>query len=168
MEQLLPAIYEELHRIAQGRLNRERDGHTLAATDLVHEAYLRIVDQTQARWQSRAHFFAAASVVMRRLLVDWARARAAAKRGGDDCLVSLDAENISDPSVPMRPDEIVALDEALERLALKSHRQARIVECRYFAGLTVQETAEALGVSPTTVKDDWRLARTWLYTAIRA
>lgn len=167
MDRLLPAIYEELHRIAQERLYRERAGHTLSATDLVHEAYLRLVDQTQAAWRDRAHFFAAASVVMRRLLVDWARARLAQKRGGAEAPLSLDATGAPDPSAPVRPDEVVALDEALDRLAARSDRQARVVECRYFAGLSIEETAEALGISPTTVKDDWRLARAWLYREVR-
>ena len=168
MERLLPIIYADLHRIAQERLYRERAGHTLSATDLVHEAYLRLVDQTRAAWRDRAHFFAAASVVMRRLLVDWARARLSAKRGGGEPLVSLDADDAPDPGTPVRPDEILALDEALDRLASRNERQARVVECRYFAGLTIDETAEALGVSPTTVKDDWRLARAWLYREVRA
>lgn len=166
MGHLLPAIYEELHRIAQERLYRERTGHTLSATDLVHEAYLRLVDQTRAAWRDRAHFFAAASVVMRRLLVDWARARQAQKRGGDESPISLDDVDAPDPEAPVRPDELVALDEALDLLALRSERQARVVECRYFAGLSIEETAEVLGVSPTTVKDDWRLARAWLYREV--
>jgi RNA polymerase sigma factor (TIGR02999 family) len=167
MDRLLPAIYGELRRIAQERLYREREGHTLSTTDLVHEAYLRLVDVTRVQWRDRAHFYAAAAGVMRRLLVDWARARHAAKRGGAADAVSLDALAGEGPAAPARPEELLALDEALDHLRARSERQARVVECRYFAGLSIEETAEALGISPTTVKDDWRIARAWLYRALR-
>ena len=163
---LLGAIYGELRRIAHGALGGERAAHTLTTTELVHEAYLRLVDVTRVSWQDRAHFFAVAARVMRRVLVDWARARRAGKRGGGEVPLSLDdvAGGVADAG---RADELVALDEALDRLAARSERQARVVECRYFAGLTIEETAEALGVSPTTVKQDWVLARTWLFRELR-
>ncbi len=162
-DRLLPLVYAELRRIASERLRRERDGHTLAPTDLVHEAFLRLADATQVGWADRAHFFAVAAGVMRRLLVDWARARRAEKRGGGAPHVSLDATGAA-PAVGAvdRAEALLALDEALADLARRSERQARVVECRYFAGLTIEETAEALGVSPTTVRVDWRLARAWL------
>jgi RNA polymerase sigma factor (TIGR02999 family) len=167
MDRLLPAIYGELRRIAQERLRRERDDHTLSTTDLVHEAYLRLVDVTRVQWRDRAHFYAAAAGVMRRLLVDWARAKHAEKRGGDARAISLDGMAGEGPAAPTRPEELLALDEALDRLRARSERQARVVECRYFAGLSIEETAEALGVSATTVKDDWRIARAWLYRELR-
>ena len=162
-ERLLPAIYGELQRIAHGALGREFGGHTLSATELVHEAYLRLVDVRRVAWQDRAHFFAVAARVMRRVLVDWARARRAEKRGGDLAAVTLTDEL----GAPTRADELVVLDEALDRLAARSARQARVVECRYFAGLSIEETAEVLGVSPTTVKQDWLVARTWLFREMR-
>ena len=168
MDRLLPVIYGELRRIAHERLRRERDDHTLSTTELVHEAYLRLVDVTRVQWRDRAHFYAAAAGVMRRLLVDWARARRAEKRGGSADPISLDGMAGEGPAAPVRPEELLALDEALDRLRVRSERQARVVECRYFAGLSIEETAEALGVSPTTVKDDWRLARTWLYRELRS
>jgi RNA polymerase sigma factor (TIGR02999 family) len=173
---LYPRVYGELLRLARERLRHERDGHTLATVDLVHEAYLRLVDGAAVGWQDRAHFFAVASSVMRRLLVDWARARRAAKRGGDRQPLSLDAAPsgasdgvlLDSVAAPVRDDTLIELDEALTRLAARSDRQARVVECRYFGGLTIEETAEALGVSPSTVKDDWRLARAWLYRELQA
>lgn len=167
-DRLLPLVYGELQRLAHARLRHERDGHTLATVDLVHEAYLRLVDVTHVDWRDRAHFFAVAARVMRRLLVDWARARAAGKRGGGQAALSLDALAPDGVAAPPRPEELVALDEALSRLALRNARQARVVECRYFAGLSVEETAEVLDVSATTVKDDWRLARAWLYRDMTA
>ena len=162
-DQLLPLVYAELQRLAHARLRHEREGHTLATVDLVHEAYLRLVDVSRVDWRDRSHFFAVAASVMRRLLVDWARARAADKRGGGQPALSLDALADDGVAAAPRPEALVALDEALGRLALRSQRQARVVECRYFAGLSIDETAAALGVSPTTVKDDWRLARAWLF-----
>lgn len=165
-DRLLATVYQELNVIARAHLRRERPDHTLSSTALVHEAYVRMVDLTAVSWTGRAHFFAVASQAMRRVLVDWARARRADKRGGDAAPLSLDAAEI-DPAAPARPDEIVALDEALRRLACRSERQARVVECRYFGGLSIEETAGALGVSPTTVKDDWRLARAWLFREMR-
>ena len=162
-EALLAAIYADLRRMASRQLRTEREGHTLATTALVHEAYLRLVDTTQVAWADRAHFFAVASQAMRRVLVDWARARARHKRGGGIHPVSLDAL-AGGPDVPAedRADAVLALDEALERLAHLDARKARVVECRYIAGLTIEETAEALGVSPATVKTDWAMARAFL------
>ncbi len=162
-EALLGAVYGELRRLASRQLHAERDGHTLATTALVHEAYLRLVDTTQVAWADRAHFFAVASQAMRRVLVDWARARTRHKRGGQNRPVSLDAL-AGGPDVPAdaRADAVVALDEALDRLARLDARKARVVECRYLAGLTIEETAEALGVSPATVKTDWAIARAYL------
>ena len=162
-DRLLPLVYAELQRLAHARLQHERDGHTLATVDLVHEAYLRLVDVTRVDWRDRSHFFAVAATVMRRLLVDWARARAADKRGGGQAALPLDALAADGVAAAPRPEVLVALDEALGRLALRSERQARVVECRYFAGLSIEETAAVVGVSPTTVKDDWRLARAWLF-----
>ncbi len=167
-DRLFSVVYDELRKIARARLRAERDGHTLATVDLVHEAYLRLAGGTDVGWQNRAHFFAVASGVMRRLLVDWARARGAAKRGGSARPLSLDGTPgeggvlIDAVAAPVPDETLVALDDALTRLATRSERQARVVECRYFGGLTIEETAEGLGVSPSTVKDDWRLARAWL------
>lgn len=169
-DRLFPLVYAELLRLARARLRHERDGHTLATVDLVHEAYLRLVDGATVGWQDRAHFFAVASSVMRRLLVDWARARRTAKRGGGQAPLSLDggpggdlgAVLLDHVAAPVRDETLLELDEALTRLAVRSERQARVVECRYFGGFTIEETGEALGVSASTVKDDWRLARAWL------
>ena len=167
---LLPVVYAELQRLAHERLRSEREGHTLATVDLVHEAYIRLVQGAPVGWQDRSHFYAVASSVMRRILVDWARARRAAKRGGAHGAVSLDAPSgdagqavlLDRVTAPVRDEALLELDEALGRLAERSPRQARVVECRYFGGLSIEETAEALGVSASTVKDDWRLARAWL------
>ena len=160
LDDLLPLIYGELRRLAGGYLRRERQGHTLEPTALVHEAYLRMVDQTQVRWQNRAHFFGVAAQMMRRILVDHARAHQAEKRGGEAQILSLD-ENI-DVSAE-RSAELVALDEALERLAELDPEKSRVVELRFFGGLSVEETAEVLGVSAPTVKRHWRMAKAWLY-----
>jgi RNA polymerase sigma factor (TIGR02999 family) len=166
-EPLMDAVYDELRRLAHAYLRRERRDHSLPATGLVHEAYMRLVDQKRARWQNRAHFFAVASHVMRRLLVDHARARGASKRGS--CLtVSLngadaDAHLHLDGSVQESQPDVIALDRALEKLASIDARQARLVELRFFGGLTVDEAAAVLDVAAITVKRDWALARTWLY-----
>jgi RNA polymerase sigma factor (TIGR02999 family) len=164
MEELLPLVYQELRRLAAGYLRRERAGHTLQPTALVHEAYLRMVDQTQVRWQNRAHFFGVAAQMMRRILVDHARSQHAEKRGGDVQKLSLD-ENI-DVSGD-RASELVALDEALERLAEIDPQKSRVVELRFFGGLSVEETAEVLGVSAPTVKRHWRLAKAWLFGQVQ-
>jgi RNA polymerase sigma factor (TIGR02999 family) len=158
LDRLMPLVYQELRRIADRALGRERQGHTLQATALVHEAYLRLVQQHSAQFQNRAHFFAIASQVVRRILVDHARRRASIKRGAGEARVILDMDVADDaPSV-----DALALDEALERLASLDSQQARIVEMRFFGGLTVEETADVLKISPRTVKRDWSMARAWL------
>lgn len=160
LERLLPLVYDDLRRIADRRLAGERAGHTLQATALVHEAYLRLVDHDRIQWQGRAHFLALAATTMRRILVDHARKQRAAKRGGDAVTLTLDEDLAGgrEPEV-----DLVALDQALERLAAEEPRQARVVELRFFGGLTVRETAEVLDVSPATVKLDWSVARAWLF-----
>ena len=157
---LLPVIYDELRKLASNYLRRERPDHTLQPTALVHEAYLRLVDQTRVNWQNRAHFFGVAAQIMRRLLVDHARKFNAEKRGHDFQKLSLD-ENI-DRAVE-RSSELIALDEALKSLAEFDEQKARLVELRYFGGLSIEETADVLGVTPTTIKRHWRFAKAWLY-----
>jgi RNA polymerase sigma factor (TIGR02999 family) len=160
-DQLVVAVYDELHRQAGWAMRREGGEHTLQATALVHESYLRLVDQRRVEWRNRAHFFAIASTVMRRILVDHARARLTAKRGGGVAPITLAG---AEHGGPQETDDVdlLALHEALERLAALDPEQARLVELRYFGGLTIEETAEALGVSPATVKREWALARAWL------
>ena len=163
LEQLLPLIYNELRHLAHNFLHRERRGHTLQTTALVHEAYLKLIDQRDARWQNRAHFFAIAAQAMRRILIDSARKHAATKRGGGAEKVSLDQA----AEISLEPDSsLLALDEALNALADIYPVQSRIVELRYFGGLTIEETAEVLKSSPATVKREWTMARAWLYKAI--
>lgn len=160
VDELIPLVYPELRRIARARLRRERRGHILQTTALINEAYLRLVDQTRTPWESRSHFFAICARMMRRILVDHARRRQAEKRGGDLQRVTFDDEVASaggDAAV-----DVVVLDRALEGLAELDPRQARIVELRYFGGMTIEETATAVGVSPATVKRDWATARAWL------
>jgi RNA polymerase sigma factor (TIGR02999 family) len=163
LDELLPLVYHDLRRLAARALRRERRGHTLQATALAHEAYLRLVDQRAARWQNRAHFLAVAAQAMRRILVDHARRQGRAKRGGDRERVPVeDAALASEP----RAVDLLALDEALGRLAALDARQARIVELRFFGGLSVEETAEVLGTSPGTVARDWTHAKAWLHDAL--
>ena len=157
---LLPVIYDELRKLAANYLRRERPDHTLQPTALVHEAYLRLVDQTRVNWQNRAHFFGVAAQIMRRLLVDHARKHNAEKRGQDFQKLSLD-ENI-DRAVE-RSSELIALDDALKALAEFDEQKARLVELRYFGGLSIEETADVLGVTPTTIKRHWRFAKAWLH-----
>jgi RNA polymerase sigma-70 factor, ECF subfamily len=164
LEQLTPRVYAELRRIAGHCMQNERPGRTLQTTALVHEAYLRLIDVTNVNWEHRAHFFAVSAQIMRRILVDGARARATAKRGGGVARVNLDKialDEIADVSSG-RGNELIALDEALEGLAELDPRKARIIELRFFGGLSVEETAAVLKVSPDTVMRDWRLARSWL------
>ncbi len=163
LARLTPLVYDELHRLAGCYMRREPGGQTLQTTALVHEAYLRLVDQTRVRWQNRAHFFAIAAQMMRRILVDHARSRHYAKRGGGARPVSLDA---APPISAERAGELVELDDALASLARIDPRKARVVELRFFGGLSVEETAELLGVSPNTVMRDWNMARAWLYREI--
>lgn len=158
-EQLLNAVYSELHHQASRAMRFEPVDSTLQSTALVHEAYLRLVDQRRVVWRNRAHFFGIAAQLMRRILVDQARARLAEKRGGGVAYLTLDDDLASAAEDSL---EIVALHEALERLAAMDPEQARLVELRYFGGLTIEETAEATGVSPTTVKAEWAVARAWL------
>jgi RNA polymerase sigma factor (TIGR02999 family) len=158
-DRLVPIVYEELRRLAHHYMRGERKGHTLQTTALVNEAYLRLAGIDAMQWRDRAHFFAMAATVMRRVLVDYARQRGREKRGAGVSVTSLD-ENIVGPGPAV---DVVALDEALERLAAADPQQSRVVELRFFAGLSVQETAEALGISPATVKRDWATAKLWLY-----
>jgi RNA polymerase sigma-70 factor, ECF subfamily len=158
---LVPAVYDELRRQAERAMRREGDEHTLQATALVHESYLRLVDQRRVEWRNRAHFFAIASTVMRRILVDHARARLSAKRGGGVAPITL--AGVARAGDDGTDDvDLLALHEALQRLAVLDPDQSRLVELRYFGGLTIEETAEALSVSPATVKREWALARAWL------
>lgn len=160
LDALLPLVYTELHRQASRYLRRERPDHTLQTTALIHEAYMKLVDQREVNWQNRTHFFGIAAQMMRRILVDYARQRHRAKRGGiaEDLPLEKAALVVSDE----RSIDLVALDEALTRLAEFDERQARIVELRYFSGLTIEETAEVLRISPATVKSDWNVAKAWL------
>jgi RNA polymerase sigma factor (TIGR02999 family) len=160
--QLMPLVYDELRRLAASYLRRERPGQTLQATALVHEAYVRLISEKAHNWQNRTHFLAIAALSMRQILVQRARSRRAAKRGGDPARITLDEQLL--PAAQNAPDEIdlVALDAALDRLAALNQRQAKIVELRYFGGLSVEEAAETLRISPATVKRDWTLARAWL------
>jgi RNA polymerase sigma factor (TIGR02999 family) len=163
LDGLMPLVYDELHRIASRYLRRERQGHTLQTTALINEAYMRLVDQNRVSWQSRAHFFGVAAQMMRRILVDHARSHLYAKRGGGAQKLTLD-EAIATPQE--RDLDLVALDDALTTLAEIDPQQGRIIELRYFGGLTIDETAEVLSISPATVKRDWNMAKAWLYGEI--
>jgi len=158
-EQLVPLVYEELRRMARNYLRRERAGHTMQTTTLVHEAYLRLIDAGRVRWQDRAHFFAIAAQLMRRVLVDDARKRNFKKRGPEFTRISLDEAMVW---APERDAEIIALDEALQRLTECGQRKCQVVELRFFGGLSVDETAAALNISTDTVKREWRTAKLWL------
>jgi RNA polymerase sigma factor (TIGR02999 family) len=154
-------VYNELHQLAARKLRNERDGHTLSTTALVHEAWLELNKLNRIQWQNRGHFLAVAAQAMRRILIDYAVARRRAKRGGGQEIVSLD-EGDAFAIAHERADELIALEEALARLQQLNERQARIVECRFFGGMSVEETADALNVSPATVKREWAIARAWL------
>jgi RNA polymerase sigma factor (TIGR02999 family) len=156
---LVPLVYEQLRRLARNHMRRERQGQTLQTTALVHEAYLRLVDQRHVRWQNRSHFFAIAAQAMRRILVSRARAGRAAKRGGGGETIQIDDLDIANPESPV---DLVAIDEALQRLAALDPQQGRIVELRFFGGLTIEEAAEVLQLSTATVKREWRTAKAWL------
>jgi RNA polymerase sigma factor (TIGR02999 family) len=159
LDQLMPVVYEELKSVAQAQLRRERPGHTLNTTALVHEAYLKLINVEKVQWRDRAHFFAMAARLMRRILIDYARTRNRDKRGGGAVAVTLDDSlQLSGEQA----EDLVELDEALTRLESLSERQARVVEYRCFAGLSVEETAAVLETSPATVKRDWAFARAWL------
>jgi RNA polymerase sigma factor (TIGR02999 family) len=159
---LMPLVYEELRRLAASYIRRERPGQTLQATALVHEAYVRLIGERAQNFQNRTHFLAIAALSMRQILVQRARARNAAKRGGDPQRITLDEQLLPDRAGGQTNIDIIALDAALERLAALDARQARIVELRYFGGLSVEEAADVLDISPATVKRDWTLARAWL------
>lgn len=158
LENLTPLVYEELRNLAKSSFRGERHDHTLQATALVHETYLKLIDQKQVHWKNRAHFFAIAARLMRRILVDHARSRRASKRGGGQRLELGEADVFSDA----REVDLIALDHTLEKLAEFDPRQSRLVELRFFGGLTIDETAEALKISPATVKREWDVAKAWL------
>ncbi len=160
LDELLPLVYDELRHIAHGQLRRERSSHTLNTTALVHEAYLKLVDQNDVTWKNRAHFYGVAAQAMRRILIDYARTRTRKKRGGKQQRVSL-KESLGLFS-DEQSEELLALDESLQRLESINPRHGRVVECRFFGGLTIEETAAALDVSTATVSRDWQLARAWL------
>ena len=159
-DRLIPLVYQELRRIAKAHHRREPLNHSLQPTALVHEAYMRLIQIDQVDWQSRAHFFCVASTEMRRILVDHARANRAQKRGGLEDKIWLDESILASPS---KAPEIIALDDALNELAKMDDRQAKIVEMRFFAGMTEEETGDVLGISARTVKRDWRVAKAWLF-----
>ncbi len=159
LERLIPLVHAELHLLAKRYMRHEHAGHTLQTTALIHEAYLRLIDARQVRWENRAHFFAISARLMRQVLVDFARQRGYQKRGGASRRVSLDEALVVSQ---VRDEDLVALDEALSALAEIDERKSRVVELRFFGGLTEEETAEALKVSPKTVRRDWRLAKSWL------
>jgi RNA polymerase sigma factor (TIGR02999 family) len=160
MARMFPLVYDELRRLAHRHLARELPGRTLATTELVHEAYLKLIDQTRVEWTGRAHFMGVAATAMRRILVDRARSRRSLKRGGARVPISLDSVDLG---FDERADLLVALDEALDRLRDLDPRQAHVVECRFFGGMTEEETAEATGVGIRTVTRDWAKAKSWLY-----
>jgi len=164
LTQLLPRVYDQLRRIARARLRHERDDHTLSTSEVVHEAFLALVPLDRVQWESRSHFFAVASRAMRNVLVDYAERRGAAKRGGGVRRLSLDELIEGEAPVAEHPiDDLLALNDALGRLEALDARKARVVECRFFGGLSLEETAEALGSSPATVSRDWTFARAWLH-----
>lgn len=165
LNRLMPLVYVELRRLARSRLGSERSDHTLNTTALVHEAYMKLADQTRINWQSRAQFFALASQAMRRILVDYARRRNASKRGGNNVISIREVDSVA---AEMKTDDLVALDEALTRLGAIDARQSQIVECRFFGGLSIEETAKVVGVSTATVKREWAVARAWLYRALNS
>ncbi len=160
LDALMPIVYDELRKLAKRYMRRQNPNHTLQTTALVNEAYLRLIDSSRVRWQDRTHFFAIAAQLMRRILVDFARARNSLKRGGEQIQITLD-ERIEAPFE--KETNLVALDEALQKLAKLSQRQSQIVELRYFGGLSEEEIAETLEISTRTVRRDWSLARAWLY-----
>ena len=171
MDRVMPLVYRELKSIAHRQLRAEASGHTLSTTAVVHEAYLRLAEQSRVEWADRGQFFAIAARAMRRVLIDYARQHGATRRGGPGrAAVALECLECSDSpaiSVSQRSDSLLALDEALDGLHRVDERLARVVECRFFAGLTEEETSEALGVSQRTVARDWQMARAWLHEALR-
>jgi RNA polymerase sigma factor (TIGR02999 family) len=160
LDRLIPLVYSELRRLAHHYLRRERPGHTLQSTALVHEVYVRLLGQDLPEWQNRAHFFGVAAQLMRQILVDYARSRRAAKRGGGACKLTIDAAVALSHETDI---DMIALDDALKALASVDPQQSRIVEMRFFAGLSIEDTSDVLGISPATVKRDWTTARAWLF-----
>ena len=165
LDNLLPLVYDELHRQASRYLRRERQGHTLQTTALINEAYLKLIDQRNVNWESRTHFFAIAAQAMRRILVDYARTTHRKKRGGSD--IKLPLEEALLVEAEGTSVDLIALDEALKKLEERDEQQARVVELRYFSGLSLEETAEALHISRATVASDWSMAKAWLYRELR-
>ena len=163
-EKLMPLVYDELKRLARAYMRRERTDHTLQTTALVHEAYLRLVDQDAVNWEGRSHFFGIAAQLMRRILIDHARGHLREKRGGGKVVLPLNEALVFSPE---HSEELVRLDEALDRLSKLDPRQGQIVELRFFGGLRVEETAQCIGVSPKTVKRDWAVAKVWLHGELR-
>ena len=162
-DQLMPLVYAELHRLAHRHIKRERPGHTLQTSALVNEAFVRLVDQREVQWQSRGHFFSIAAQMMRRILVDYARKRRFAKRGGNQLQVTLNEDIVA---AKQRSADVILLDDALKQLAEVDERKSKVVELKFFGGLSIEETAETLGVSPGTVMRDWTLAKAWLRRAM--
>lgn len=163
LDDLIPLVDRELHRLAHHYMRQERAGHTLQTTALVNEVYLKLVDQKHVHWKNRAHFFALSAQLMRRILVDHARKRNYAKRGGGANKITFDEAMVVSPE---RGKDLTALNDALERLATIDERKSKVIELRFFGGLSVEETAEVLGVSPLTVKRDWSMAKAWLYNSL--
>jgi RNA polymerase sigma factor (TIGR02999 family) len=163
LNELIPLVDRELHRLAHHYMRQERPGHTLQTTALVNEVYLKLVDQKHVQWKNRAHFFALSAQLMRRILVDHARKRSYAKRGGGANKITFDEGMVVSQG---RGKDLVALNDALERLAAIDQRKSQVVELRFFGGLSVEETGEVLGVSPLTVKRDWSMAKAWLYNSL--
>src|SRR5437588_5120460 len=168
LDKLMPLVYNELHRLAHHYMRRERPGHTMQTTALVNEAYLKLVDQRNVDWQNRAHFFAIAAQVMRRILLDDARRRRRAKRGAGVVPAPMDDVVVAAPDPGLDPIDVLAIDRALQELDQLDPDQAKIVELRFFGGLTVEETGAVLGISPATVKREWAIAKGWLYRAMTA
>ena len=165
LDQLMPLVYSELHRLARRHIKKERPGHTLQTSALLNEAFLRLVDQRDAHWQSRAHFFSIAAQMMRRILVDYARSRRYAKRGGDARQVTFDEELVVSRQLSA---DVIELHDALNEMAAIDERKSKVVELKFFGGLSIEETAEVLGVSPGTVMRDWTLAKAWLRLAMES
>jgi RNA polymerase sigma factor (TIGR02999 family) len=165
LDKLMPLVYDELHRQAAHFLRKERQGHTLQTTALINEAYLKLIEQHSVNWESRTHFFAIAAQAMRRILVDYAKTTNRKKRGGHDLKLPLEEAMLV--AAEEKSVDFIALDEALNKLAEQDERQARVVELRYFSGLSLEETAEALHISRATVATDWNMAKVWLYRELR-
>ena len=165
VDQLMPLVYSELHRLAHRHIKKERPGHTLQTSALLNEAFLRLVDQRDVHWQSRAHFFSIAAQMMRRILVDYARSRRYAKRGGDARQVTFDEELVVSRQLSA---DVIELHDALNEMAAIDERKSKVVELKFFGGLSIEETAEVLGVSPGTVMRDWTLAKAWLRLAMES